>query len=98
MFTKSGMEGLPMDKGMSSSFTYLSILVYPVGILANMISIMIVALPSHYTVWVASPEAEFLRGKMSSCNWDVDEMKTKADKIAGSDLFTTTVLGAGSLL
>jgi hypothetical protein len=52
-----------------------------------------VELPSHYTVWVTSPEAAFLRGKFSFCNWDVEELKAKAEKIKESDIFTSGIMG-----
>lgn len=60
--------------------------------------VLSVELPAHYTVWVSSPEAVFLSGKFSFCNWDVDELKAKAVQIAGGDLFTTHIEGASSLL
>lgn len=57
-----------------------------------------VELPAHYTVWVSKPEAAFLKGKFSSCNWDVDELKAEATQIAESTVFTTTITGASTLL
>lgn len=60
--------------------------------------VLSVELAAHYTVWVSSPEAEFLRGKYSSCNWDVDEMKANAELIRRGDLLTTSIVGASSLL
>ena len=42
-------------------------------------------LPGHFAVWLATPEAKFLHGRMLATHWDVDELKgeeTKA-KIAG---------------
>ncbi|KAJ9145049.1 Short chain dehydrogenase [Pleurostoma richardsiae] len=57
-----------------------------------------VELPAHYIVWVSSPEAEFLKGKFSSCNWDVDELKANATRVAEGALFTTAIDGASSLL
>jgi NAD(P)-dependent dehydrogenase (short-subunit alcohol dehydrogenase family) len=52
-----------------------------------------VELPSHYAVWIASPEAVFLKGKFSWCNWDVDELKAKAKSIEESAIFTTNIEG-----
>ncbi|KAI0890642.1 uncharacterized protein GGS22DRAFT_194575 [Annulohypoxylon maeteangense] len=40
-----------------------------------------VQLPAHFIVWMASPEATFLRGRCAWANWDVDELKAKKDKI-----------------
>lgn len=36
------------------------------------------SLPASFNVWLASPEARFLRGKLIWCNWDVDELKAQA--------------------
>lgn len=32
-------------------------------------------------VWLANPEARFLKGKFLWANWDVDELKAKAKEI-----------------
>ncbi|KAJ5368386.1 uncharacterized protein N7496_008146 [Penicillium cataractarum] len=46
-----------------------------------------VSLPASFYVWLASPEARFLKGKFLWANWDVDELKAKAKEIeAGSQL------------
>lgn len=39
------------------------------------------SLPASFNVWLASPEARFLRGKFVWCNWDVDELKAQAAEI-----------------
>lgn len=50
-------------------------------------------LPGHFCVWLASPEAKFLRGKFVWVNWDVDELKARAEEIARSKLLTTSLEG-----
>ncbi|KAL9114690.1 MAG: hypothetical protein Q9227_001368 [Pyrenula ochraceoflavens] len=50
-------------------------------------------LPAHFTLWLASPEAAFLRGRFVWCNWDVPELIAMKDKIAKSTLFTTNLEG-----
>ncbi|KAJ5170925.1 Glucose/ribitol dehydrogenase [Penicillium coprophilum] len=51
-----------------------------------------VSLPASFCVWLASPEAKFLNGKYLWANWDVDELKAKAEEIKeSSDL--SIVLG-----
>jgi hypothetical protein len=50
-------------------------------------------LSSHFSVWVSSPEADFLRGKFVWINWDVEELKANSKKIQESDIFTTTIGG-----
>lgn len=44
-------------------------------------------------VWAASPEAQFLNGKFASCNWDVEDLKAAADKIAASDALELGLYG-----
>jgi hypothetical protein len=43
-----------------------------------------VSLPANFCVWLASPEAQFLKGKFLWANWDVDELKVKAKEIEAS--------------
>jgi hypothetical protein len=47
----------------------------------------LVSLPAGFNVWLASPEARFLKGKFLWSNWDVDELKAQAKDIeAGTQL------------
>ncbi len=41
----------------------------------------LVSLPASFNVWLASPEARFLKGKFLWTNWDVDELKSQAKEI-----------------
>ena len=41
----------------------------------------LVSLPASFNVWLASPEARFLKGKFLWANWDVDELKARAKEI-----------------
>ncbi|KAL7940104.1 cellulase signal transduction associated dehydrogenase, partial [Trichoderma barbatum] len=43
-----------------------------------------ISLPSDFLVWVASPEAEFLHGKLVFASWDVEELKSRKKEIVGS--------------
>lgn len=54
---------------------------------------VIVSLPADFMVWAVSDEAEFLKGKYVFANWDVDEMKERADQIRDTDLLTMTLQG-----
>ncbi|RYP09688.1 hypothetical protein DL764_001114 [Monosporascus ibericus] len=47
-----------------------------------------VQLPAHFLVWMASPEAAFLRGRCTWANWDVEELKAQRAKISDG-LFMT---------
>ncbi|KAH6659028.1 putative oxidoreductase [Truncatella angustata] len=45
------------------------------------------SLPAGFILWLASPEARFLKGKFLWANWDVDELKSRAKELeASSDL------------
>ncbi|KAK6066052.1 short chain dehydrogenase reductase family protein [Seiridium cupressi] len=41
-------------------------------------------LPGAFLVWLASPEAKFLKGKYVWVNWDVEELISRADEIENS--------------
>ncbi|KEF54563.1 uncharacterized protein A1O9_09005 [Exophiala aquamarina CBS 119918] len=45
-------------------------------------------LPGGFCVWLASPEARFLKNKFVWSNWDVDELKSRAEEIQNSNLLT----------
>lgn len=47
-----------------------------------------VSLPADYLVWVVSPEAKFLNGKLVFAAWDVDELKSREKEIVGTSPFT----------
>lgn len=47
-------------------------------------------LPADFMVWLASPEASFLNGKLVWANWDVEELKAKATEISSNPSFMTT--------
>ncbi|KAL2203435.1 NAD(P)-binding protein [Sarocladium strictum] len=50
-------------------------------------------LNAHFCVWLASPEAAFLKGKFVWANWDKDELVAKADEIKNSPLFRILLHG-----
>ncbi|RFU80063.1 short-chain dehydrogenase [Trichoderma arundinaceum] len=52
-----------------------------------------VALPGCFHVWLASPEAEFLKGRFVWANWDVDELKAHAKEIEESMLLKVGLNG-----
>lgn len=52
-----------------------------------------VALPAHFTVWLASAEAEFLRGRYVWVNWDVEEMIARKEEIQANPSLFTIILG-----
>jgi hypothetical protein len=41
-------------------------------------------LPASFNVWLASPEARFLKGKFLWVNWDVEELKARAEELENS--------------
>ena len=52
-----------------------------------------VNLPASFVVWIASSEAEFLKGKFVWSNWDVDELKAKMEHFANSNDLTLGLIG-----
>ena len=40
-----------------------------------------VELPAHYAVWLCSAEADYLKGRFLSANWDVTELAAKKEEI-----------------
>ncbi|KAK5061067.1 hypothetical protein LTR84_007608 [Exophiala bonariae] len=52
-----------------------------------------VALPAHFTVWLASAEADFLRGRYIWVNWDVEELTSRRQEIEKDPLLFKIVLG-----
>ncbi len=50
-------------------------------------------MPAHFCVWLASGEADFLKGKFVYANWDVDELKQRAKEIVADPHLLTITLG-----
>ena len=50
-------------------------------------------LAAQFILWLASPEADFLRGRFTWANWDVEELKAKKSKIVENDLLHYTIAG-----
>lgn len=45
-------------------------------------------------MWLASPEANFLAGRLIYSNWDADELKARSDEIENSDLLNIGMVGS----
>lgn len=65
----------------------------PIALEGVLLTFCAAALPGCFCVWLAPPEAKFLRGKFVWVNWDVDELKERADEIKDSRLLTTLLDG-----
>ncbi|KAG4441698.1 hypothetical protein IFR05_002832 [Cadophora sp. M221] len=52
-----------------------------------------VSLPASFNVWLASPEARFLKGKFLWSNWDVDELKARSKEIEAGQQFNIGLVG-----
>lgn len=51
-------------------------------------------LPGGFCVWLAAtPEADFLRGRLIACNWDADELLQMKDDIIRGNLLTISLSG-----
>ncbi|KAL8397862.1 hypothetical protein RB594_004529 [Gaeumannomyces avenae] len=48
-----------------------------------------ISLPADFLVWVVSPEAKFLNGKLVFSAWDVEELKSREKEIVGTSPFTS---------
>lgn len=48
-----------------------------------------VSLPANFLVWMASPGARFLRGRVVWANWDVEELMQKRQEIEADETFLT---------
>lgn len=58
-----------------------------------MVTNVLVSLPATFSVWLASPEAHFLNRKFLWANWDVDELKARAEEIRNGPMFDLTLVG-----
>lgn len=55
-------------------------------LVANLVVSCAVSLPADFLVWIASPEAQFLKDKIVFASWDVDELKSRKKEIVGAPL------------
>lgn len=51
------------------------------------------SLPSHFFVWLSTPDAQFLNGRFVFANWDLEQLVARKEEILGSDLLTSVVQG-----
>lgn len=55
---------------------------------------ILVQLPAHFTVWLASPEATPLSGRFLFANWDVEQLKSEvAPRLQEDPVYLGTSLG-----
>jgi len=57
------------------------------------VDLFLVSLPGSFHLWLASPEARFLKGKFLWANWDVDELKAQAEFYEGSSTLEFGLVG-----
>lgn len=60
------------------------------------LKLILIELPGGVCLWFASQESEFMRGRFMFSNFDVEEMKAKAEEIEGKNLFTVALSGWNS--
>jgi hypothetical protein len=58
-----------------------------------LLTVFLAELPASFMAWITLPEAQFLNGKFIFVNWDVEELKAKADEIAAGTLLTVGIGG-----
>lgn len=59
---------------------------------------ILAALSAGVSLYLTTPQAEFLRGRFISANWAVDDLEAKQDEIVKQNLLTTYIrakFGAG---
>lgn len=62
--------------------------------MCHILTLAIVQLPAHFTVWLASPEAKALSGRFLFGNWDVEQLKSDvAPRLKDDPVFLGTSLG-----
>ena len=54
-----------------------------------------VQLPASFSVWLASPKSDPLKGKFIWANWDVEELLARQEEINSKNLLTTGLKGWG---
>jgi hypothetical protein len=59
----------------------------------NEADLFLVSLPASFNLWLASPEARFLKGKFLWANWDVDELKARAKEIEAGPQLSIGLVG-----
>jgi hypothetical protein len=62
------------------------------GTLANL-AFSSVSLPATFTLWLASPEARFLKGKFLWANWDVEELKARRNELESTRQLNVDMVG-----
>lgn len=53
----------------------------------------VVSLPASVNLWLASPEARFLKGKFIWCNWDIEELKARAEELRDGTELNIALVG-----
>jgi hypothetical protein len=54
--------------------------------------ILLGKLPGDFSVWLASPEAEFLNGRFMWAQWDVDELISLKERVVADPTYLTIAL------
>lgn len=88
---ESGFPGQDDGKFNPSTPLFVREKKYSIGLTLN--PSPLVELPGQFHLWLASPEAAFLKGKFVWVNWDVDELKARADEVKDSLLLRVVLNG-----
>lgn len=57
------------------------------------LTVSTVTLPASFNLWLASPEARFLKGKFLWCNWDIEELKAQAKELESGTKLSINLVG-----
>ena len=53
----------------------------------------LVSLPASFNLWLASSEAKFLKGKFLWCNWDIEQLKARAEELQSGNELSIFLVG-----
>jgi hypothetical protein len=59
----------------------------------RLIAVHVVTLPASFNLWLSTPEARFLKSKFLWCNWDINELKSRANEIESGRLLNIDLVG-----
>jgi hypothetical protein len=59
----------------------------------ELIVVELVTLPASFNLWLSTPEARFLKGKFLWCNWDIEDLKSRAGEIESGRLLNLDLVG-----
>ncbi|ESU10032.1 hypothetical protein FGSG_03224 [Fusarium graminearum PH-1] len=91
--TSSGIGHWQPNDAVTGDFAYSVAKAAAIKMFDYTNNLILVELPAHFVVWLASKEAEFLKGKFVWANWDVQELMARKDEIKNPMLLKLSLNG-----